>query len=520
MVRWIPELSFKTAADPANALRRSTSSQYVFPGIAYSDNWSVDRAIRDGFERSLWVFKSVDAIASNQARIPIVIRRGDEHEGDLVTDDPILRLLNRRPNKYETAAAFRYRLSAQLLLSKKGAFVEVVRDRMGRPAALYLLPPHRTNPIPDAENFVSGYQLTQADGVVEEIEPERVLWIKKPHPIDPYTGITPLEAAGLTVDTDFYARLYNRNFMQNDGRPGGLIGVKGQMLPDDAAELKRRFSGGPAAAGRTTVIEADDISWVDTATTPRDAQYVESMGITKTDILLAFGVPESVIGNASGRTYDNADAEENIFWRVTMLPHLDLIAAGFDELTVGGWDDEDFVGFNTDGVDVLRREEKARHDKLMSEFQVGLITVNEYREGTGRDPHDFDVPGARSLFIAGGKVPIAANEADQKAAEKLMPVGTPDMAGAPPGGTGSSEPFAPPRAPGAPDAAAEFAGQSDAQIMASLGFKTLDTSLDHMRSDFMLMPDDLTDEEFARVVVYGTATPQDIARERASAHAG
>ena len=183
-MKWLPHLSTKVVRNE-DAVKRSTSAQYLFPGGSYVERWNVDRAVKEGFERSLWVFKAVDAIASNQARLPIIIRRGDESEGELVIDDPLVKLLNRKPNIYETAAAFRYRLSAQLLLSKKGAFIEVVRDRLGRPAQMYLLPPDKVEPIPDPKTFVSGYKLTHANGQIDEIEPERVVWVKKPHPIDP-----------------------------------------------------------------------------------------------------------------------------------------------------------------------------------------------------------------------------------------------------------------------------------------------------------------------------------------------
>ena len=87
--------------------------------------------------------------------------------------------------------------------------------------------------------------------------------------------------------------------MAHDGRPGGLLAIKGEVDDADAEELRNRFSGGPTQAGRTAVIEAEDVTWVDTALSPRDAQYVQSRGLTKEEILLALGVPETIIGNAS-----------------------------------------------------------------------------------------------------------------------------------------------------------------------------------------------------------------------------
>lgn len=434
-MRFLASLETKAAS---TAIRRASAGQpFLMRSFPYLTRWSVQRAVTDGYERVIWVFRAIDAVASNASSKPIVFRKGSEQGEIMAAKHELLDLLNRRANSYETGAAFRYRLSTQLLLSKQGVFVELVRDSSGKLQELHLLPPDRTAPIPDPKKFVSGYRVTYADGGWEDLKPERVLWIKKPHPTDPYMGVTPMEAAGLSIDMDFYARLYNRNFMLNDGRPGGLITVKGQLNQQDAEEIKRRFSGGPQQAGRATVIEADDVSWVDTATSPRDAQYAQSITITKEDILLAFGTPESVLGNASGRTYDNADAEENVFWRATMVPHCDLIAAAFDSLVE---DEQVYVAHDLSGVQVLQRDEKERASQAKAEWEAGLITIDEYREATGKEP--LGLPGTKVLWLKPGQTPIGEDadvQALQEQAQAAMGGGAPAPAELPPGAAGELE---------------------------------------------------------------------------------
>lgn len=421
MARFLPSFGRDLERKDAATQRATTTRAWLPKGFPYAPVWDMERAVKDGYERVLFVYKCIDAIASSSAQLPIQQRKGSEDGEVVASKDPILRLLNRRSNDYEDAVHFRYRLSTQFLLSKRGVFVEVVRDQAGRVKHLHLLPPHLTEAIPDPDRFVSGFRVHYAAGGYTDLPPEKVVWIKKPHPLDPYSSSTPLEAAGLTADVDYYARLYNRNFLMNDGRPGGLVAVKGQLNQDDAAELKRRFSGGPSSAGRTTVIEADDVNWVDTATTPRDAQYVEALAGTKQDLLLAFGVPESILGNASGRTYDNAGAEEAVYWRQTIRPHVDYISAAFDRLTEGGEDDELYLVHDFDSVAVLQRDKREREAKALQEFQAGVITSDEYREVVGRDP--LDTPGSRVLWLSGGKIPVGKDDEDTKAAQELVPAG-------------------------------------------------------------------------------------------------
>lgn len=399
--------------------KASTAERAAVPvgarGTPYRVGWGLLRAVRDGWERVVWVNRAVNAIADNASRPPVLLSSEDPTD-DANYDDPLLRLLNVRPNTYENAQQFRHRLSSQLLLSRAGAFVEVVRTRGGRPSELHLLPPHLTAPIPDPDTFVSGYEVqVGAERIV--LSPEQVLWVRRPHPIDPYLGQTPLEAAGLSVDTDFYARLYNRSFLQNDGRPGGIVAVKGHMSQRDSDELERRFNN-PGAAGRTTVLEADGLDFQDIAMTPRDAQYAQLRRITKEEILIAFGTPESIIGNAADRTYANADAESEIFWHVTMLPHLDLVAQAFDSLTAGGDGDGLRLRHDLSSVAVLERFLNEAIERATAQYAAGLITADEWRDVARKSR--FGEPMTDTLWGDPSKVPLTGEARSQYEAAAQM----------------------------------------------------------------------------------------------------
>jgi hypothetical protein len=192
--------------------------------------------------------------------------------------------------------------------------------------------------------------------------------------------MTPLESAGIAIEIENLSKIYNRNFLLNDGRPGGLLVVKGEIDDDDKDELRSRFRGNINRAGSITVVSSDDgVDYVDTGASPRDANYIQMRQITKEEILASFGVPESVIGNASGRTFSNAAEEHRVFWNETMLPHMELIGRALDEL-----DDEFYIDFDTSDVPILILYKQERERYLLDEFQNGLISGNEYRAATGR----------------------------------------------------------------------------------------------------------------------------------------
>ena len=422
-----------------------------FAGKSYKDSWDIERAYREGMQRVTWVARCIDVIAGNQARLPIILRKDNSPDGEILSDkkmsqSSLLEVLNTKSNIGENSFIFRYRLSAQLLLGTRGAFIEKVRGRDGGIIGLNLLPPQSTAPIPDPKKFVSGYEVTLSQGNVTILKPEDVVWVRRPHPLDPYLSMTPMESAGVAIEIENFAKLYNRNFLMNDGRPGGLLVVRGMLDEDDKEELRNRFRGNLSRAGQTTVLAADDgAEYVDVGASPRDAAYIQMRQITKEEILAAFGVPETVIGNASGRTFSNASDEIRVFWTETMLPHLEPIARSLDEL-----DEINYVDFDTSEVPVLMLYKQERERYLSDEFSRGLISLNEYRIGSGRKDVDSDL--ADSLLMNPNLTPIG-NTKKKMESPPMMAGGPPQ--GAVPGLGGEAMPPEAPPSPTAPEGAAE-----------------------------------------------------------------
>jgi hypothetical protein len=213
-----------------------------------------------------------------------------------------------------------------------------------------------------------------------------------------------MEAAGVAIELESLAKIYNRNFLINDGRPGGLLVIRSEIDEQDKDELRSRFQGNIGRAGSVGVISSDDgADFVDTAASPRDAAYVQMRNITKEEILAAFGVPESIIGNSANRTFSNAMEEGKVFWMETMSPHLDLIARSFDAI-----DPDNFIDFDITNVPVLVLASQEREKHNLTEFQLGLISVNEYREAAGRKKVESDI--ADSLLSNPNQTPIANTE--------------------------------------------------------------------------------------------------------------
>ncbi|AWI32707.1 phage portal protein [Streptomyces tirandamycinicus] len=452
--RWLPALRtlitsgrHDTEAKTITWSGGYTSTTYAGTANIWStegraDGWDVGRVVTEGYERVVWVYKAIDTIGKHAARLPLQIGVGLTEDGEfeeVIEDHPLLRVLNGKANPVETGSQFRKRLSAQILLSKRGAFVEVTRSNRGTITRLDLLPPDRVIPVPDPRGeYIAHYEFTTLFGEVRELDPERVRWIRDPHPTDPFSGVTPLEAAGISVELDHLSRLYNTAFIKNDARPGGIVAVDTSTLsPAEMDRLEARFLPGSEYAGHVSVVGAGPggMNYVDLAAKPREMAYEHAAQNAKIEILAAFGVPESVLGNASGRTFDNAEQEEFNFWNHTELDHLATIASAFAG-DLGN--PQAKIRFDTSAVEVLELPRRRRRAEAREEWDAGLISIDEYRRRAGLPA--YDNPHSRALWISPQKAPVPARPEDAAALGIAAPDGA---AGQLPPGQPGADPNAP-----------------------------------------------------------------------------
>ncbi len=401
---------------------RSMATRYSVAGVPYQNNWNVERAVKEGFETNPWIFRAVEVITYAGLTRKIVMRQGDPDTGDELDmgRDPsrLLYRLNRRANPWETARMFRYRLIAQFLLSSKGVFIEVTRSRAGAIAMLTLLDPDLVDIIPSSDNPISAFQVrTTGDtggsfDTLPPFDPEvsdqtnAVLWVRSPHPTILPAGMSPMQAAGLSVDLDKYARLYNRDYMQSNGRPGGILAIKGTVEDETVQILESRFNSN-ARPGEVTAISADAMDYKDLSTTPRDMQWGDVMDRMKAEAAMVFGVPVSMMGDASGRTFDNADAEYSVFMEHRFAPLLALLDDQLDILT-GGYSDDLWLRHDLSDVWVLARHRRSQEDRASADQAAGILTIDDVREVKGLPR--LDVPASRVLWVPPGRLAVADGE--------------------------------------------------------------------------------------------------------------
>ena len=319
---------------------------------------------REGYMRNPIAYRSIRLIAENAAAIPWLLFDGDVE----IEDHPLLNLL-RIPNPHESGVTFLETLYGYLQLAGN-AYVEAVQGEDGV-AALYSLRPDRMSAVGGTDGWPEAYAY-QVDGrtvryVQEGPQDEKpILHLKLFHPLDDHCGLSPLEAAALSVDLHNAGSAWNKALLDNAARPSGALiyqsGTGDQNLTDEQfqrlkGELESEYQGA-ANAGRPLVLEGG-LSWSAMSLSPQDMDFTNARHIAAREIALAFGVPPMLLGIPGDNTYSNYREANLAFWRQTVIPLVNKTRDALSSWLVPRFGENLSLAYDLDAVSALSSEREA-----------------------------------------------------------------------------------------------------------------------------------------------------------------
>ncbi|GHH30225.1 phage portal protein [Streptomyces rubradiris] len=252
-------------------------------------------------------------------------RSGKKEDRVQVTSHAALELWN-RPNDFYTQSVFVEAGAQHKLLTGEQWWVVARREGVNLPLELWPVRPDRMTPVPDPDTFLAGYMYTSPDGQQIALRKEDVIFIRTPHPTDPYRGIGPVQAILTDLDAVRYSAEWNRNFFLNSAEPGGILRFDQRLDDDQFNEIRDRWNEqhkGIANAHRVAILEQGE--WIDRKYSQRDMQFAELRGIGSEVIREAFGFPKPMLGSVDDVNRANGDAGERMFARWLVVPDLEAI---------------------------------------------------------------------------------------------------------------------------------------------------------------------------------------------------
>jgi len=349
-----------------------------------------------------WVYAAVNAIAQEAARqkpyLYVNTGQADHEQTPLPHTHPLCRLLD-NPNPWLTPWEMWYLTIVYLELTGNCFWYVASRrigdKRLGTPAEVWIVPTPWVKVIPDAEMYVKAYEVSPPGVPTEMFEPDEIIHLKYPNPMNPHYGLSPLQANALTVDahTELLKSRY-QTFLAGP-RPGVVLHTD-QTLTDAAIrrleeKLEQKYAGRDNWH-RPMVLE-QGLKASPWTLTPAEMDFMNSSKMTRDEILAVFRVPPPVTGIVENTGLGSSiwDGARVMFCEGTIQPKLDLIGQALTRDLGRRYGPDVVVSFPDCSP---RVQEQRRKDDEM-DAKLGIRTYNEIRKSRGLRPIPdprFDVP--------------------------------------------------------------------------------------------------------------------------------
>jgi HK97 family phage portal protein len=336
----------------------------------------------------VWVYACVTRVAQACSRVPIDIMKPGKEPVPAELSDPVAYPFL-AVNPFMSQAGLIESTVINLLLTGN-AYWDLERDA----GEIWSLRPDAVKVVPSYEDFVLGY-LYKNGGITIRFEADEIIHFKLPNPTDYWYGLSPLRAAFDSVSQDMAAIKASREFQERGAIPAAVLKSLYAMDPAQSEKLRHQFNGlygGPKGRARVALLPPGlDFSTV--TMSAKDAETIALRKISREEICAVFATPPALVGLFEFASYANADAQERMFWRNTVMPHMDRIIGQLNDtgaLPTGYSAALDLTGL--EGLTSLTTPKeqadnaRGRVAALDQAVRAGVpVTVAEFREAAGLD---------------------------------------------------------------------------------------------------------------------------------------
>lgn len=328
----------------------------------------------DAYAGSPWVYVAVSRIAEAGALVPLHVYRREGERKVTVENHP-LELLLERPNPFLS----RFELFEQTLgfLELTGSAYWYLSGSSGAPQEIWPLRPDRVSVVPHPERHVAGY-IYEVGAMRVPLAAEEVVHFRRWHPTNDYLGLSPVQAARMSIDGDRAMAQWNRAaFSEDRGIPAGIVTINDPITETDFERIKREwranYGGGQR---RTAFLRGGSVQWQAIGLSHTDLDFLNGRRAHRDEILSIFGVPVGLIdANATEANATVAERQfvERQFVERTLWPKLVRVAQKITADVLPFWG----AGYLAEFADIRPTDHAARLAEI--EAARGVLTTDELR---------------------------------------------------------------------------------------------------------------------------------------------
>lgn len=187
-------------------------------------------------------------------------------------------------------------------------------------------------------------------------------------------GLSPIGAFAATLNTGLYAQAYGNDWFEGGGFPPGTMKNVTQPTIDQpvADEIRGRLVA--AIRDRRPIVHGSDWDYKPITVAPNEAQFVETMRLSATQIANIYGLPPEKVGGVTGQPLTYATTELNqIEVQLAIRPWLVVLEHAF----AANLPERQYVKFNADAI--VRADLKTRWETHKIAVEMGARNLDEVR---------------------------------------------------------------------------------------------------------------------------------------------
>lgn len=389
----------------------TTGIRWSTPGQPMYQDWDATRATQQGYLGHTYVMRCVRLRAETLAGLPFHVGPDPDNPSVWDPNAKMAQLLGPPtpsapggPNSQTTSRALWIWSWVQRIVTGRMAWELQLAPGSNEIVGLWPLVSACLDPVPSAggsTRWFDSYVYHTPDGDIP-MKLEQVFYDWRMSAEDPRQAESVLQSAALPVQLAIALDKYMWGLLSRGMTASKLVLTPGfEQASDERAwqdQWLASFSGfDNTGATIFGTVEADEdettgkamasVQVIDLAMKGTDAQMLQTVSVAKSDINIALGVPESLIGNASERVYANADAEERIFWTTTGINDV-AEAQDAVNLRLGPTLQPGMVGwFDLSRVATLQPATIFQPPAIADAINLGIITAQQATDLLGIPAH-------------------------------------------------------------------------------------------------------------------------------------
>ena len=386
----------ETIADWSTKASKTTQVMIAGGDGAIWKNKRYDTFAKEAYLTNVVAYRCIDEIARSVESIDWKIKQWQKNGDVEDVDDHFMLDLMFQPNPEQSWGELVYRHIAFGTIAGN-AYMERIGPTSGPnkgiPRELWSHRPDRmtvkANPntgMRESYKYV-GPSGREVEWKVNSMTGQADIWhMRFFNPLNDWYGAGPVEPTSREIDTSNEAMEWNKNLLQNSGRPGMLFIFDGAIGDTEYNRLEKKLKdkyGGPKNTGKHLIIEGKNAKVEPYGWSPTEMDYIEGNRELARRIALGFGVPPMLLGIPGDNTYSNYAEAKLAFWESTVFWYAKRFAGGFSSWI---FDVKDRMRLVPD-YDSLPALEPRRKEQFEKAEKSDFLTINEKRKMCGYEAY-------------------------------------------------------------------------------------------------------------------------------------